>query len=462
MNEKKKLFFVFVVIIVIFAVLVLWDSSQRAQRVNRGKEIESVSVDTEEYASGYVVEEDSNLADETNGEGEEDISLLEMLEEQKKYHEDEKASKEEKIQGILGKLLQQGEEVSQEPPLPARVFNVKKVRYENALPVTGDIKSSKEIKMRFEKEGVIDKIMVKEGDRVKEGEIIAILNKKDSLLAIARAQGKLDSDTAALGAAEKELELNTLLYDKGAIIESKLQEVKLRIESERAKVRVSQEEFKMATSSLEKTELRSPIDGIVGSRDAEEGEFFTPRDIVVNLLGLKDVYAEVGVVERDIHKASIGQTAVIKVDAYPNKEFIGKVGNLYPIVEGRSRTMKAEVNIVDEEKVLLPGMFAQVSILLAKFDSEIMVPTMSLLQMTPDVVVIPVVKLDQGIDLEKIKRGEGSGTITFREVKIGYMGPDYTQILSGIKESDIIVLEAHGEVEDGRKLRILGLEEYGI
>ncbi|UCD15853.1 MAG: efflux RND transporter periplasmic adaptor subunit [Candidatus Omnitrophota bacterium] len=454
MNEKKQLFFILASIIIIFIMLIFINTSQQQRRLAQIKQ-ERESIFEEEFEPDYYEEKETVTT-----------TLLERLESGEDIFGEEEdtsgMSAEDRAKSILEKLQQRQEQVSKEEPLSVRVFKIKNVSYQDSLPVTGDIKSAKEIKMRFEKEGVIEKIKVKEGDIVKEGDLIASLNKKDSRLAVARAQSKLDSDKAALAAAEKELQLTKILYDKGAIVETKLDEVKLRVESERGKVRVSEEEFKMAKSSLDKTELRAPVDSIIGAREAEEGEFFTPRDIVVNLLGLRDLYAEIGVVERDIYKVSIGQEAVVKVDAYPNREFKGKIGNLYPVVEGRSRTMKAEVNITDIKEVLLPGMFAQVEIFLASFDSTLMVPTMSLLQVSPDVIVVPLVTLDAGIDEEAIKNGEGTGVIKLTEVTPGYRGPDYTQILSGLKPSEIIVLESHGDIEAGRRVRILGLEEYGI
>jgi len=401
-------------------------------------------------------------------EGSKKFSLLKRIEERKSVLEKKGSAsltpeeEADKVESIMRRLKQQRQTVEQKEPLAARVFKVKRVSYENTLPVTGDVKSSKEIKMRFEKEGVITEIKVREGDIVERREVIATIDKKDATLAVARARSKLDADKAALGATEKDLALTKILYEKGAYAKLKFEEAQLRVESERAKVKVSEKELEMAESAFRKTDLRAPVRGIVGSKEAEEGELVTPREVVVNLLGLENIYADVGIVERDIHRVSIGQEAVIRVDAYPNNDFMGEVGNLYPVVEKTSRMMKAEIDIVDDKKILLPGMFAQADILLASFDDAVMVPTMSLRQLAPDMIVAPFVVLDQDMSDDQIKRGESGGMISFIEVETGYVGPDYTQIISGLKEGDIIVLEAHGEIEDGGRVRILGMEEYGV
>lgn len=462
MTGKRRVFFIFTTLIIIFLMWVCYDAAQKRKGSVSIKEA-AVDLSGAVGESTFDEEFDEELEQELPQEKE---TLLERLKakggQQKLVPQESDEEIEAKAKDILSKLLEKQKEVVEEEPLTCRVFKAGRVKYEDSLPVTGDIKSLKEIKMRFEKEGVIEKIFVKEGDMVKKGDLIAELNKKDSLLAVARAKSKLDSDRAALSAAGKELELTEILYEKGAIIETKLEEVKFRVESERSKMRVSEEELKMAESALEKTELRSSIDGVIGARGAEEGEFFTPRDTVVNLLGTSDIYVEVGIVERDIHKVSIGQKALVRVDAYPNREFNGHIGNLYPVVEGRSRTMKAEINIIDEKGILLPGMFAQVEIFLAKFDAALMVPTMGLIQMSPDVTVAALVALDSDISEEMLKEGEGRGRIELVEVNAGYVGVDYTQINSGLKEGDFIVLEAHGDLEHDRRVRILGLEEYGL
>ncbi|MFH1504143.1 MAG: efflux RND transporter periplasmic adaptor subunit [Candidatus Omnitrophota bacterium] len=449
MDEKKKLFLVLAVMIVLFMGLIFWGTAQKKKRLAEIASPEEVFLD-EETQDEYVFPENDEIsfeADDTSLEPDETFA---------------EESVKDKAASILEKLQQKQEVASQEEPLACRVFRVERVSYEDSLPVTGDIKSLKEIKMRFEKEGVIEKIEVKEGDIVQKGEIIAVMVKQDSLLAVARAQSKFDSDTAKFSAAEKEFEITQALYEKGAILEIKLEEQRLRVEGEKATAKFAEEELKITKSLLEKTELRAPIKGIIGAREAEAGEFFTSRDIVVNLLGVEEVYAEVGIVERDIHKVGIGQKARIQVDAYPNKEFKGKINNLYPVVEGRSRTMKAEITIEDDEGILLPGMFAQVEIFLANLDSALMVPTISLIYAAEDTVLIPLVLLDEGTSEEDIERGEGRGIVKLVEVEVGHSGPDYSQIIYGIKEGDNVVIEAHGDVENQKKVRILGLEKYGV
>jgi len=459
MTERKKFLFVVIVSSIVAATVILIfhhtvsQQKRRAARIKAKREI----LFEPEMGAGTTAPQEPPAAE----------TLLERLEREsqesgKVTSSSQDIDLDEQMRSILEKIREQEDQTGQEEPLAARAFKVNKVKFEDSLSVTGDIKSAKEIKLRFEKEGVMQKINVKEGDRVKEGDIIASLYKKDFLLAVSRARSKLRADRAAFGAAGKELELTTILYNKGAIVETKLEEVKLRVESELAKVSVSEEELKMAESALEKTQLTAPMDGIIGAREAEVGEFFTPREIVVNLLGTEDLYAEVGVVERDIHKVAVGQKAWIKVDAYPGRVFKGAVGNLHPVVEGRSRMVKGEINIDIEDASLLPGMFAQVEILLAKFDAALMVPKMCLVQVAPEVYVLPLIELEKGVDEEAIKAGEGRGTVILQEVKIGYIGPDYVQVLAQVKEGDLIVLDPHGEVEFGRKVRILGIEEYGI
>ena len=92
--------------------------------------------------------------------------------------------------------------------------------------------------------------------------------------------------------------------------------------------------MEFALAELDKTYLYSPIDGVMGSRDAEIGEFINTNIKVASLYDTRTVIAEMGIIEKDISRIALGQKAKVNVDTYPGVTFEGKIENIAPIIAG--------------------------------------------------------------------------------------------------------------------------------
>lgn len=346
----------------------------------------------------------------------------------------------------------------EERPVLVRTYKLKRKDFRDPLSVMGTVKGSLEIDLRFEINGVVNTINFREGEKVKKGDIITTLEDKDGRLRLEYAGSKLKAAQAAYETSKKKQEIYQGLYDAGAIIKAKLEEVSLESENARLQMETVKTELKLAQSELDKTKLRAMRDGIMGSRDVEVGEFVTPNTKVAVLVVTDEVYVEVGIIERDIDKIRLGQKAEVNVDAYPAEDFIGEVDNISPLVEGRSRTLTAKIKVANPQGLLLPGMFARCQILLAEFKNAIIVPTESLIAVGPQAQVVPVVT-SKVYSQEDIESGAKPGELELREVTVEYQSTDYAYISSGLSDGELVIIEAQGELKDGVKLKVVGVEE---
>lgn len=345
-----------------------------------------------------------------------------------------------------------------ERPVLVRVYKLKRRDFRDPLSVMGTVKGSLEIDLKFELNGVVKTINFREGEKVKKGDIIATLDDKDGRLRLEYAQSKLKAAQAAYETSKKKQEIYQGLYDAGAIIRAKLEEASLEAENARLQAETVKAEVKLAESELAKTKLHSPRDGIMGSRDVEIGEFVTPNTKVASLVVTDEVYVEVGIIERDIDKIKLGQKAQVNVDAYPAMDFMGEVDNISPLVEGRSRTLTAKIKVANPEGLLLPGMFTRCEILLVEFKNAIIIPTESLITLGPGAQLVPVIISPTGSQ-EDIESGTKLGEVELRRVAVGYQSSDYTYISSGLNEGELVIVEAQGELKDGVKVKVVGVEE---
>ena len=358
--------------------------------------------------------------------------------------------------------------VTSQPPVPAapeepilpqvRTLKLKSMDFKDILPVMGTIKGVTEIPLKFEINGVIQKINFREGEKIKSGDLIATIDSRDVELKVAYAKAKFNAAQAAYNSVQKQLEIHRKLYEAGAIIKSKMEQIELEVESARYQLETTRSEEELASNELRKTFLYASKDGVMGVRDAEEGEFVTPQDKVATIYEITDVYVEVGVVERDIEKIKLGQKASIFVDAYPAVNFQGTVAYIFPIVEGKSRTLTVKIKVPNPNSLLLPGMFARAELNIVELPSALMIPASALISSNN----LTLLSIIPARTIKGATEDEQTGIAQIVKVKVGYLSSDYAQILEGAGENDLVILEVQGELKENAPVKIVGTEELSF
>ena len=353
----------------------------------------------------------------------------------------------DKGQGTSDKGSELEAGAGQQEALPVRCYKVALRDFKDELPVMGTVKGSLEITLKFEVNGIIDAINFREGDLIYKEDLIATINKKDAQLKVDYSKSKLESAKVQSLAAQKKLEIHKNLYDIGGIIKAKLEEVELEVRSAELQAESAEVELRSAESELEKTNLYAPRNGVMGSRDAEVGEFVTPNDKVATLYDTMKVFVELGIVEKDIEKLALDLDVIVTVDAYQGMNFTGRVDNIFPVIEGKSRTLTLRVGIENEDAMLLPGMFARALITVAEFKNAIVVPSMSLN------------KSDEGgYTLFTVDEN----TVRSRPVEVAYVTTDYSVIASGLYEGELVVVDTPQELKDGMSVNVIEVQESGV
>lgn len=341
-------------------------------------------------------------------------------------------------------------------PIPVRAFEVKAADFADTLPVMGTVKGKTEIGLKFEINGVIQKIYFREGEKIKKNDLIASLDPKDANLRVAYAKNKFNAAQAAYNSIQKKLEVQKKLYEAGAIIKSRLEEVTLECDSARFQLETAKSETELVENELNKTLLYANTDGVMGPREKEEGEFITPQDKVGSLFEISEVFVEVGVVERDINKIKLGQKAKVYVDANPNVTFEGKVDSIFPVVEGKSRTLTAKIRVPNPQGLLFPGMFSRAEILIIELKNALIIPVTALILAEKGTTLLPVIPQESIVRTETESQ---TGVLQLRRVNTGYMTSDSVQITKGLKSGDLVVMETRGELKDNTAVKIEGIEE---
>ncbi|HXV28526.1 MAG TPA: efflux RND transporter periplasmic adaptor subunit, partial [bacterium] len=266
------------------------------------------------------------------------------------------------------------QQAAQEGPVAVKGFKIGRFNFEDSLNALGTIKGGLEFKLSFEVPGMVSSVNYREGERYEEGALLMSLRQDDILLRLKRAQAELKKAETEVQLVQDKVAEHEKLLAMGAIPKSTLEKVKLELDKVKYDGEAARLEMKANESMLEKSNLYSPTAGMIGELSVEEGEAITPNTLLGTHISTEFVYAEFGIVERDVNKIALGQKARVFVDAYPDKTFEGVIENISPVVTGTSRTATVKVRLENPERLLLPGMFCRVRILLYSKKNTLVVP----------------------------------------------------------------------------------------
>ena len=175
--------------------------------------------------------------------------------------------------------------------------------------------------------------------------------------------------------------------------------------------------------------LRSPANGVVLEKTAIQGKRFMAGEMLYQVADLSQVWLLAEVFEQDLGLVRTGQSVTIRIDAYPEKLFTGKVTFIYPTVTAETRTAKVRIELANREALLKPSMYARVELASSRGKGRALA--------VPDSAV-----LDTGIrQLVLVQRGEGR--YEPRPVKLGMRADGYVEVLEGVKAGENVVVSAN-------------------
>ncbi len=174
--------------------------------------------------------------------------------------------------------------------------------------------------------------------------------------------------------------------------------------------------------------FRSPVSGVLMEKKAVEGMRFQPGDALFQVADLSSVWVQADVFEQDIAAVQPGAKVKVKIDAYPDKVFAGKVDYIYPTLKAETRTVQVRIELANPGGLLKPAMFAQVEIPAAGKGPVLTVPVSAVIDSgTRRVVLVQLAE----------------GKFEPREVKLGDRSDAFVAVLDGVKEGEKVVVAAN-------------------
>jgi len=199
---------------------------------------------------------------------------------------------------------------------------------------------------------------------------------------------------------------------------------------------------------FELLDVTSPVSGIVTKKYLDIGAQVSPPSpgtALFQVINMDQVKVVVNVVEEELGNISPGQKAEVKVDAYPDKVFSGKVSLISPMVNQLNRTVPVEILLPNPEHLLKPGMFAQTKIFVGEKEDIILVPTHTI--------------MDQGQN-KKVYVVKG-GKAMSRQVELGISKNGWMEIKNGLSENDSLIVAGQYQVKENEPVKVISRTDSG-
>jgi RND family efflux transporter MFP subunit len=305
--------------------------------------------------------------------------------------------------------------------------------------------------------GRVVELPVDEGDRVREGDLIAVLDSEDLNAALAQAQAQLLEAQARLVDAEREGRRQRELVAAKIAPQADLDAAETLLQVLRAIVNTQQARVDAMEAQLAYTVIRSPIDGVVIERNVEVGEMVAPGGFtsqqstgaIVRLADPASLEVEADVNESFISRLRPGQPATIRVDAVPDKSYTGRLRQIVPTADRQRAVVEVKVTLEDRDERLVPDMSCTVTFLeqgseerVAEGEPKLYVPAAAVLSQEGASVVFRVRDGRLQKAIVEVAAAEGDGT--------------RVEVLSGLEASDTVVVAPDPALRDGQRVRTAG------
>lgn len=364
-------------------------------------------------------------------------------------------------------------------PIPVVAMPVVRGTAVEAVYATGTVEAEDRVQIKAKTSGSIAEILVKEGDRVKKGDLLARIDSPQLTFDLKRGKVDLSAAAAQGGTAAPQLEAlkaqaAAISADLGMARQDAARQEKLlaggavaTAEVDRAKARVAQLEATLAAneaqqkalridlsanaqrqaaqvktleSRLADTEVRSPMDGVVLVKQVELGEVVSVNQALFKIGDTARLVLEVSVDEADVarvHEPGVekpGSTVAVSLYAFPKQVFAGKVFEILPDANRERKSFLAKVRLDEPPQGLRSGMSGEVNIVIGQKPGVLLAPSES----EADGAVWVV----------------DGGRVKKQPVKVGIRDLLRAEILEGVGEGALVVIVGQDKIQDGARVTV--------
>jgi membrane fusion protein (multidrug efflux system) len=325
--------------------------------------------------------------------------------------------------------MQKAAAARQPPPPPVvAVTQVREEQWQPSLSSVGSLVAAAGIDVTNEVPGKVSAIRFESGEVVVGGQLLIELD--------------ATSDRAELEGLLAAKRLAELKYNRLARLLADRSTSRADYDEAKALLDVAEAAAEAKRAIIDKKQVRSPFAGTLGIREVNLGQYLAPGSPIVPLQSLDPIYVDFSLPERHLASLAVGQSAVLKVQAYPGERFTGRIAALNPGVDQGTRAVKVRATLDNQAQRLRPGMFADVRVLLPMQQGVLTLPDTA------------ITYAPYGDTVFVVQSGDAGATVQRRQIETGQTRDGRVEVLKGLSAGERVVSAGQVKLRNGMAVAI--------
>lgn len=314
--------------------------------------------------------------------------------------------------------------------LQVEAVQIQEETIEDKIFTSGSVLAEEDVELSPEASGIITNILFDEGSMVREGDLLVKIN--DSEL-----QAEKRRATFRLNLAEQREERQKALLERGGISQDDY-------DATLNEMNVIRSELDLINARINQTEIRAPFSGQIGLKYVSEGSYVSPNSQIASLQSLNPIKIDFSIPERYISRVAIGDRIDFTVQGV-DSTFTGEVYAIEPRISRDTRSISIRARSENKGRLLFPGAFANITLVLDEIDDALMVPT---------IAVVPELN-SQKIYVVR------NGLVEEVRVQTGLRTSEKVQLISGVAPGDTVLTTGILQANPGSEVEITNLTMGG-
>ena len=327
----------------------------------------------------------------------------------------------------------QEQKVVKERAVNVRVWTAESRPLRPFVESIGTLNPYEVVNVSSELDGILLSIGVDEGSPVARNQPIAVIKDTDYTLAAEQAGAILRQAEAALANAVQEHRRKEALYREELVTKQQFDDIVARLAVAQGDVARAQAGLAMAMEKLTKVKIYAPMAGYVREKKVTAGDYVRNGTFLVSIIRTDLLKLTFSVTEKDVGVLKVGQDVAFAVDAFPGREFHGRLKTIFPGLEEKTRSLQLDAEVPNADGRLKPGLFCRVTLYTGPPKNTVVVPINALLY-------------DNAITKLFVVEGDRAKE---RKVKIGFKYGEFVEILEGVKDRETVVTVGQNNLMEG-------------
>jgi RND family efflux transporter MFP subunit len=290
--------------------------------------------------------------------------------------------------------------------------------------------------------GRVGRILKKQGDKVGQGELLAVLDMTALELQQKQARAAMAVAQTAYQNARLNAERMKKMLENKAISQMQFENTQLALDAADTQMKSARANLDLVDYTSKNAYMKAPFAGIIAAKNMEEGDMINPMmgmgQSILTLMDLSKVKITVDVPAEEIEKIKIGQKCLVKISSRAGEDFMGEVYSKNLAADPLSKTFKVEIKIENPEMKIKAGVYADISIEYISRENVYLLPLSALLSGDKEVMI------------------NENGIARKRAIGVGLKNGKSFEVISGVRPDELVLIEGNYDLKDGTAIVMSG------